>query len=106
MTTFWQDILAATKDEQIEAVVIGEMGWDGYHEEGKEVSRKGEILSATEAHERLSYEYDRGYGAPDCHSVYVWTEKRVVFVSQYDGSTGLCSLPRNPTAEMPGMPGG
>jgi len=43
--------------------------------------------------------YDAGYGGEDCHPIYAWTDSRVIFVSCYDGSTQVESIPRNP---MPG----
>ena len=93
-------------DAEIIGIVIGEMGWKDYGEEGKEINRKGVVLSWKEAKPLLDYTYDSGYGAPDCHSITAWTEENVIFVVQYDGSTSLHSVPRNPVAHMPGMPGG
>ena len=108
MTTFWQDIVEAAGDETIEAVVIGEMGWSNYNEEGREISadKKGVVLTPAEAEALLSYDYHTGHGSPECHSVYAWTDARVLYTWQYDGATGIESAPRNPQACMPEMAGG
>lgn len=46
-------------------------------------------------------------GAPECHAITAYTETRVIQVYQYDGSTGVYSIPRNPTGgEVPEMVGG
>jgi hypothetical protein len=64
------------------------------------------VLTWEQARPMLDYSYDTGYGGADCHAVWVWTPTRVLFVVQYDGSTGLESVPRAPVAGLPDMPGG
>ncbi len=54
----------------------------------------------------LTWKFSGGYGSPDCYATYIWTNFRVLFVSQYDGSTRLISAPRNPIRIIPEMPGG
>ena len=100
---FWNDIKAETKDEPIDAVVIGQ------HELRRNVPSNMEniLLTEEEAQEYLSYDYHDGYGSPDCHAVFVWTPNRVIFVSTYDGATWISSVPRNPTdGVIPEMYGG
>lgn len=117
MTTFAEDILEAASGEPIRAVVIGRMGWDtdgdGPPEEGTHGAGKppwahvlGRPISWADALPLLSYDYDDGFGAPDCQAVYAWTPTRVLFVSQHDGSTSINSVPRNPRHCNPQMPGG
>ena len=108
MSKFSQDILEVAGDEVIEAIVIGNMGWGDYNSEGKPNYQEiiGKVLSWQEALQYLDYEYNDGFGAPDCHAVTAWTANKVIFVWQYDGSTGVTSVPRNPIAHMPEMPGG
>lgn len=105
---FWDDLVSACPEgETIEKVVIGRFGWYGDNprvESTKDV--QGKVLSADEAKPLLSYNYYRGYGSPDCHAVYCWTKNRVIFVSQYDGATSVCSVPRFPVECEPDMPGG
>jgi hypothetical protein len=106
--TFANDIERAAA-APIEAVVIGDMGWDGYGADERHapgLARKGEVLTWDEARPLLDYRYDRGYGAPDCHAIYVWTSSEVLWVTQYDGSTWMSSAPRHPVPGLPEMPGG
>jgi hypothetical protein len=108
MSNFKNDILEEAGNEPVEAIVIGEMGWCGYNSEGKPTWSKvlGKIITWKEAEPYLDYEYDPGYGAPDCQAITAWTKTRVLFVSQYDGSTSIESVYRNPTEHNPNMPGG
>lgn len=105
--TFADDIERAAA-EPIEAIVIGEYapGW-GFDEAPHPTAvRRGEVLSWDEARPMLDYDYSRDYGSPECDAVFVWTRSRVLFVSQYDGSTRVEFIPRHPTAEVdPTMPG-
>lgn len=97
----------AAGGEAIEGIVIGEFGWDSYGlREDHPPVRTGVVLTWDEARPMLDYAYDAGYGAPDCHAVWAWTASRVLFVVQYDGSTGVQWVPRNPTSGDPDMPGG
>jgi hypothetical protein len=62
--------------EPIEAVVIGDMGWDDYGNDERHeaaLARKGEVLTWAEGRPLLDYEYDNGYGAPDCNAVWAWS---------------------------------
>ena len=95
--------------EQIEGVVIGSMGWGDFGSEqvpSYDSIPRGKLLTWDQAKQWLDYDFSSGYGAPGCNAVYVWTETQVLFVVQYDGSTSMESVPRNPIATMPYMPGG
>lgn len=98
------------KDESIEAIVFGEWGWGGYKEPNDPPvpkDKQGIVLTAKEAKPMMAgWTYDCGYGAPECYATYVWTNKRVLWITQYDGSTSIDSAPRNPVAIIPDMPGG
>ena len=97
---FADDIQGAAGAEPIEGVVIGALGWE------RDGGEAPEVLAWEDARSTLDYEYDDGYGAPECHAIYAWTASRVVFVSTYDGSTRVTWVPRNPVAGWPDMPGG
>jgi len=94
--------------EEVLGIVIGEMGWGDY---GKDdvpqynTQPRGKVLLWREAKPLLDYDFSSGYGAPGCNAIYVWTKSWVMFVVQYDGSTRLKRIPRNPTDIMPEMPG-
>jgi hypothetical protein len=106
MSTFREDIKSAAGGEKIIGIVIGDMGWGNYNSEGKPAWVKGELLKWKDTKEMLDYEYDDGYGSPDCQAITAWTKTKVIFVVQYDGSTSVWAIPRNPIAHMPEMPGG
>jgi hypothetical protein len=103
-------ILEEAAGEPILAVVIGEMGWGGVfcseRIEGYDTHIRGKVLTWEAAEPFLSYQFDYGFGAPECEAVYVWTETKVMFVTQYDGSTCLDFVPRHPIDCDPAMPGG
>lgn len=99
--TFAQEIIEIAGGEKVIAIVIGDKGWFD-----DETPNRGEVMTWKEAEPLLDYEYDGGYGSPDCHSIYAWTKTKVIFVVQYDGATNLTFVPRNPISGMPEMPGG
>lgn len=109
MANLKQWILDEANGHPIIAVVIGEMGWGNYGSAGVpnyDQQPRGTVLTWDEAAPLLDYNFDSGYGAPGCNAIYAWTDVAVIAISQYDGSTGPYSVPRNPTACMPNMVGG
>lgn len=102
MANFKQDILDAVCGEPIEAIrVLGPLdrwGWpndvdvrDKITEHMIDVSLPAETILPL-----LDYEYDDGYGGQDCHDILVWTAYYVYYVHEYDGSTSIYSVKRNP----------
>ena len=106
----YEDLLEHLHEgETIEAIVFGEWGWGSYGEESVVVpkDKQGVLLTPEEAKPMMAgWSFNGGYGSPECYAVNVWTNKRVIWVTQYDGSTCLDSAPRNPIAHIPDMPGG
>ena len=49
----------------------------------------------------FNYDFDSGYGGQDCHDFYIWTKSEVLFIWDYDGSTHISSVPRNPPSSSP-----
>jgi hypothetical protein len=96
--------------ETIEAVVFGKYGWGGFDEDEESPvpsNVQEKVLTLAEAEPYMhGWSFYGGYGAPECYAVYVWTNQRVIWVTQYDGATNLSSAPRNPTPCTPTMPGG
>lgn len=98
---FREEIEKSAFPEPIEAIVIDTFcrffddGEDDKHRTGDSLA--GRILSWPEARAALDYYYDSGYGSQDCHDICAYTPTRVIFVHEYDGSTSLHSVPRNPT---------
>uniref|UniRef100_A0A6H1ZP89 Uncharacterized protein n=1 Tax=viral metagenome TaxID=1070528 RepID=A0A6H1ZP89_9ZZZZ len=109
---FMDDILEAAQGERIEAIVIGPYG--GYDEwsileeydERIPLEYRDTLIDWTIAKNFLDYEYSTGYGGAECHAIYAWTPTRVLFVVQYDGSTKIKSISRNPVGGTPEIPGG
>jgi hypothetical protein len=108
-------------DESVEAIVFGAWGWGSAPRDGQPweggygepdpppvpFDMRGRVLTLSDAADFMeSWQFYGGYGAPDCYAVYVWTNKRVIWVTQYDGATSLDSAPRNPMPMIPDMPGG
>lgn len=102
MTIFMDNILAEAGQETIEAIVIhSETGKiDNYFIKSPDRDIPIELcnvpLTVEQALPLLNYNYYDGYGSQDCHNVYVYTATRVIYVHEYDGSTWLESVPRNP----------
>jgi hypothetical protein len=110
--SFATDIESAAGGEVIEAVVIGPFGWlaDGWPDDepdeealGWDDKRtpvppgmKGTPLDWNHARPYLDYSYDAGFGGMDCHDVTAWTASWVLYVHEYDGSTSVERIPRNP----------
>ena len=106
-----QDVLAYLEEgERAEAVVFGEWGWGNHGAPTPPpvpVENQGSVMTWDQARPLMqSWSFEGGYGSPDCYAVRIWTNKRVLWVTQYDGSTRLGSAPRNPVGHIPNMPGG
>lgn len=104
-----QWILNAAEGQNVEAVVIGEMGWGDYNSENVpnyDKCPKGVVLKWEDALPFLKYKFYHGYGSPGCQAIYAWTKSWVIFIAQYDGATSPHRVPRNPIDIMPTMPGG
>lgn len=105
----YEELLEFLKDdEEVEGVVFGEFGlgdFDNLPIIPKDV--QGRVLSLEEAKRYMQdWKFSGGYGAPDCAATYIWTNKRVIWVTKYDGATWLSSIPRNPEPIMPKLHGG
>jgi hypothetical protein len=110
-----------TDGEVVEAIVFGAWGWGSEPKDGENwepghkepprppvpFEKRGILLSLEEAQPFMDgWTFYGGYGAPACYAANIWTNKRVIWVTQYDGATTLDSAPRNPVASIPSMPGG
>lgn len=99
-TSFAADIEAETDGEPIEAIVIlaGDPRWDRYWDDERAIpdGMKDRPLPWDEARPLLDKPYDTGYGSQDCPDIHAWTRSRVLSIHEYDGSTGVIWVPRNP----------
>jgi len=89
--------------EPIEAIVVGKHDDRTYGD--KAFADENIILSRQDGLAKLDAEYDNGYGGADCFPMYAWTASRVFFIREYDGSTGISSVPRAPVACEPEFDG-
>jgi len=89
------------KDEIIEAVVIGDNFREADCPKQIPAEKRYKPISWEEAKELIDYDFYADFGSPRCHAIYVWTNKRVFFVGEYDGTTWLDDVPRNPEPCVP-----
>lgn len=54
------------------------------------------VVHSTFEGREIYREFDHGYGSTNGDPFTIWTEKRVYFPVQYDGSEWVASVPRNP----------
>lgn len=96
MSTYAQEI-EEIADGPIIGCVIGKIDYGGRaaHLDGNAIAFR--VVNWPTARKALDYEYDAGYGGADCQPIYAWTETRVILCHEYDGSTGVLWVPRNPT---------
>lgn len=114
MSNFYADIEEKLAGEEVEAIVIHRKSWSQYSlrttdekkaRENKFPDAKFDVpITLEEAKPILDYDYD--YGGPECHAVYIWTKTRVFVIGEYDGSTWVEAIPRNPESCKPRMVGG
>ena len=100
MANFKHDIMKVVEDDEIEAVVIlGEIGYLGYNTDSRDISiipHINKVISYSLALELLDYEYASGYGVMDCNDIHMWGKNYVYYIHEYDGSTDIHRVPRNP----------
>ena len=105
----YDEIMAELKDgEEIEAVVFADIN-DNYCMEDYHLPREyiGRPLTLREATPYLyGWEISGGYGGEEVIPLYIWTNKRVLLIGCYDGSTWLDGVPRNPIKCEPYTIGG
>lgn len=97
--TFASDILRAAEGEPIEAIALDAArgGRDWFRMEPDHQLGSNPV-TWEQARPVLSYDYDSGYGGQDCHNFWAWTKTKVLSIHEYDGSTQVISVPRNPEA--------
>lgn len=97
MANFKEDILAATGDEPILAFRFDSVAnYYGNPDPRDAGVILGKVITWEQAAPLVDYEYDDGYGGQDCHNFTAWTETRVFSIHEYDGSTSVIWVDRNP----------
>jgi len=118
----YDDLVSKLEEgETVEAIVFGAWGWGSAPSEGQNwepgyneptyppvpFDKRGVILTLDEAKPFMAgWSFFGWFGSPACYAVNIWTNKRIIWVTQYDGATSLSFAPRNPVALIPEMPGG
>lgn len=93
---FAQDLLKVAGDEDIIAVSVSPNRRSVWDDEGPDHPLGTDPVTWEDALPHLSYKYDSGFGGQECHNVWAWTDTRVLFIHEYDGSTHVLSVPRGP----------
>lgn len=97
MSNFKEDILEAVGHEIIEKIIIGEL--QHYSDDQNAKNRNINFDVPTdwkEVIDYLNYEYENGWGTRECHPIYIYTNTYIYFIREYDGSTAIHRIPRNP----------
>lgn len=113
----WNDVAEGLiEGETVEAVVFGPWGWgSGSNPEDwygfpshLKVPPIGKVLTIEQAMPFFNgWSFNGGFGAPSCFAVQIFTDRQIMTVTQYDGSTWLSGTPRNPVeGVIPSMEGG
>lgn len=108
----YNDLIEELQDEEVvEYLVFGDYGWGNFGEKDCPnpipKNKRGVLLTLEEAKPFMDgWTFHGGYGSPECYATFIWTNHRVIWVTQYDGSTTLDSMPRHPVDCLPDMPGG
>ena len=71
-----------------------------------ELEDKGPLIACTLTDDEFDRRFDAGYGGTRGDPFTAWTETRVYFPVQYDGSEWVGSVPRNPCDEKSSHMGG
>lgn len=93
--------------ENIRAIVIGAEPWSSSVEEGSRPPvERNVLLTWQDARPALDYEADQGFGGVTTDAFYAWTDTLVLFMGEYDGSSWVDSVPRNPDPDIEYRPNG
>jgi len=93
--------------EEIEAVVFGD--YVGCDEPQNPIPDKIKCIPLTFEQAKpymLNWSVIDEYGSADCYAMHVWTNQRVMWITQYDGAASIDSMPRNPIECIPEVFGG
>lgn len=89
----------AEAGEPVFAIVVGRHDHADWRAEP--AANENVVLSREDGMALLDQDYDNGYGGADCRPFYAYSQNRIYFVSEYDGSTGLGWMPRHPVDGKP-----
>lgn len=97
MTTWRKELQRALEDNNETFEGIRSFHW----------AKPNKIKKLSESAEELDREFNKGFGRLEGFPFIAWTDRNVYFCVGYDGSEGVDSVPRNPSApKYPGHIGG
>ena len=101
----YEDLLEYLEDgEVVEGIVFGAFGEKEQEPPPVPVDRRGVVLTLEEAKPfMMDWSFHTDYGAAECYAAYIWTNMRLIWITQIDGAAGLDSAPRNPVNIVPYM---
>ena len=103
LRNFKADILEELEGEQIECVVFLQTLANIRRDKSEKRDNADLIRTLRQpipwevAQSWLDYSYDPGFGCMDCHDIVIYTPTRIFCIHEYDGSTSLQYVMRNPT---------
>ena len=105
-SNFKEDIEIAVGEDAILAVVILDPNISTYTKDSRNLNPAlcNIPLSWEQAAPLLDYSYESGFGSMDCHDILVYTQSDVYYIHEYDGSTDIHSVPRNPPTQASNEP--
>ena len=105
-TNAYKELMEALlPNEKVEKIVFGSE--PTFFSKGRYPVPEDKAGKAMSLQEAEPYMKDWKFDAlhKNCYATYIWTDQRVFFVSNYDGSMQLEWVPRNPTDIEPDMIG-
>lgn len=99
LSNFLADILEVSDNEEITEIVITSKISDYGSPDPRDlpiIPFIDKVVPFKQLSLLLNYEYDDDYGGQDCHNFYAWTRTKILSIHEYDGSTRVISVPRNP----------
>lgn len=90
-----------TNNETITHIVVGVHDNDIFSEDRRPENQRDVVLNRDDGLALVDEEFNDGYGGADCFPITAWSENWIYFIREYDGATGLGSVPRNPIDHKP-----
>lgn len=97
-----EDILEDVKDELDTAIIVVTSD-SGVSEQNRKFPKEliNKPLMLKDVIDYFDYDFDSGYGSQECHEFNIWTKTEVLFIWEYDGSTHISAVQRNPPSFSP-----
>ncbi len=88
--------------EVVESIVFGDYGGIEPNPPLIPEEKRGICMSLDEAEPLMkNWNIYGGFGCAECYALYAWTNLRIIFIKEYDGSTALEGIFRFPSDSKP-----